>query len=68
VVDWSNALEDPVQRQFIPMKSSTLPDYPMLALDSLNEENDSPVKGLVHRYYEKALFLGELRLELKSRI
>jgi Lysine 2,3-aminomutase len=34
-----------------------LPDHPKLALDSLHEEADSPVKGLVHRYPDKALFL-----------
>jgi len=61
VVDWSNALHDPIRRQFIPMGSSAMPDHPMLTLDSLNEEGDSPVKGLVHRYPEKALFIGKLR-------
>jgi lysine 2,3-aminomutase len=58
VVDWNNAIADPIRRQFIPMKSSAMPDHPMLTLDSLNEEGDSPVKGLVHRYPDKALFLG----------
>jgi lysine 2,3-aminomutase len=62
VIDWNNALEDPIRRQFIPMKSSAMPDHPMLTLDSLNEEDDSPVKGLVHRYPDKALFLGNLSL------
>ena len=59
VIDWSNAVEDPVRRQFIPMKSSALPDHPKLTMDSLNEEYDSPVNGLVHRYPDKALFLGK---------
>lgn len=36
-----------------------LPDHPKLTLDSLHEEADSPVKGLVHRYPDKALFLRE---------
>jgi lysine 2,3-aminomutase len=58
VVDWGNALDDPIRRQFIPMKSSALPDHRMLTFDSLHEEGDSPVKGLVHRYADKALFLG----------
>ncbi|KAF3931356.1 hypothetical protein ABW20_dc0104819 [Dactylellina cionopaga] len=40
------------------MKSSLLPDHPMLSLDSLNETHDSPVPGLVHRYPDKALFLA----------
>lgn len=34
-----------------------LPDHPKLTLDSLHETADSPVKGLVHRYPDKALFL-----------
>lgn len=34
-----------------------VPDHPKLSLDSLHEEADSPVKGLVHRYPDKALFL-----------
>lgn len=34
-----------------------VPDHPKLTLDSLHEEADSPVKGLVHRYPDKALFL-----------
>jgi lysine 2,3-aminomutase len=34
-----------------------IPDHPKLTLDSLHEEADSPVKGLVHRYPDKALFL-----------
>jgi lysine 2,3-aminomutase len=59
VIDWNNAFDDPVRRQFIPMKSSAMPDHPMLTLDSLHEEDDSPVKGLVHRYTDKALFLGK---------
>lgn len=65
VIDWNNPLEDPIRRQFIPMKSSTLPDHPMLTMDSLNEENDSPVNGLVHRYPDKALFLGKSSLSVK---
>jgi lysine 2,3-aminomutase len=41
------------------MKSVMKPDHPKLTLDSLHEEADSPVKGLVHRYPDKALFLRE---------
>jgi lysine 2,3-aminomutase len=59
VIDWCNPFDDPVRRQFLPMKSSTIDDHPMLELDSLHEEGDSKVKGLVHRYPDKALFLGE---------
>lgn len=58
VIDWENPLEDPVRRQFIPLGSSLLSDHPKLSLDSLHEEADSPVPGLVHRYPDKALFLA----------
>ncbi|KDR69051.1 hypothetical protein GALMADRAFT_77828 [Galerina marginata CBS 339.88] len=58
VIDWSNPINDPVRRQFIPMKNELVPNHPRLKLDSLNEEHDSPVKGLVHRYPTKALFLA----------
>ncbi|KAG6362097.1 hypothetical protein INS49_010326 [Diaporthe citri] len=34
-----------------------VPDHPKLSLDSLHEDADSVVKGLVHRYPDKALFL-----------
>jgi lysine 2,3-aminomutase len=57
-IDWSNPLDDPLRRQFIPMKSSQVQDHPKLTLDSLHEADDSPVKGLVHRYPDKVLFLG----------
>ncbi|CAK7233318.1 hypothetical protein SCUCBS95973_008554 [Sporothrix curviconia] len=56
-IDWSNPRNDPVFRQFIPVKSRMLPDHPKLTLDSLDEHADSPVSGLVHRYTDKALFL-----------
>ncbi|KAK4189724.1 putative L-lysine 2,3-aminomutase [Podospora australis] len=56
-VNWKDPRHDPVVRQFLPMKSMLMADHPKLALDSLHEEADSPVKGLVHRYADKALFL-----------
>lgn len=55
LVDWSNALVDPIRRQFIPLKSSLKPDHPQLTLDSLHETRDSPVPGLVHRYPDLVL-------------
>lgn len=58
MIDWARPLEDPLRRQFIPMKSFLVEDHPRLSLDSLNEVHDSPVQGLVHRYPDKALFLG----------
>lgn len=63
-VDWSNPLSDPLRRQFIPMKSSFVPDHPKLGLDSLHEAVDSPVPSLVHRYPDKVLFLGELKISM----
>jgi lysine 2,3-aminomutase len=57
LVDWSNPYDDPIRRQFIPVASALLPDHPRLTLDSLHEQADSPVAGLVHRYVDKALFL-----------
>ncbi|KAK3936076.1 hypothetical protein QBC46DRAFT_37672 [Diplogelasinospora grovesii] len=56
-VNWNDPRHDPIIRQFLPMKSAMIPDHPKLKLDSLHEEADSPVKGLVHRYADKALFL-----------
>jgi len=56
-IDWSNPYADPIRRQFIPLASTALPDHPRLTLDSLHEQEDSPVRGLTHRYVDKALFL-----------
>ncbi|KAH6630835.1 hypothetical protein B0J18DRAFT_113383 [Chaetomium sp. MPI-SDFR-AT-0129] len=56
-INWLDPRNDPIARQFLPLKSRMIPDHPKLALDSLHEEADSPVKGLVHRYPDKALFL-----------
>ncbi|KAL9619441.1 MAG: hypothetical protein Q9160_005952 [Pyrenula sp. 1 TL-2023] len=60
LIDWTNPLNDPLLRQFVPLGSQIAPDHPRLRLDSLDETADSPVKGLVHRYTNKALFLGRL--------
>ncbi|MDQ2866381.1 MAG: KamA family radical SAM protein [Candidatus Eremiobacteraeota bacterium] len=57
LMDWNDPVNDPIRRQFIPLASSLLPDHPRLTLDSLHEQDDSPVPGLVHRYVDKALFL-----------
>jgi lysine 2,3-aminomutase len=57
LIDWSDPLHDPVRTQFLPLRSQQLPDHPMLRFDSLNEQVDSPVPGLTHRYEDKALFL-----------
>ena len=58
LIDWSNPYEDPLRRQFIPLGSTRLPDHPKLRFDSLDEQGDSPVPGLTHRYPDKALFLA----------
>jgi lysine 2,3-aminomutase len=57
LIDWNDPVNDPIRRQFIPLASTLLPDHPRLTLDSLHEQDDSPVPGLVHRYVDKALFL-----------
>ncbi len=57
LIDWAAPYEDPLRIQFIPVKSSLLPDHPKLGLDSLHEQADAPVPGLTHRYPDKALFL-----------
>lgn len=58
LIDWSRPYEDPLCRQFLPMKSRQLPDHPKLMLDSLQEVRDSPTPGLTHRYPDKVLFLA----------
>ena len=57
LIDWDHPLEDPLRIQFVPVGSKLLPDHPNLVLDSLNEQADSPVPGLTHRYFDRALFL-----------
>lgn len=58
LIDWDNPYDDPIRRQFIPTAATREPDHPMLTFDSLGEQNDSPVDGLVHRYRDKVLFLA----------
>jgi lysine 2,3-aminomutase len=57
LIDWENPYADPIRIQFIPVASRLLPDHPKVGLDSLHEQADAPVPGLVHRYPDKALFL-----------
>jgi lysine 2,3-aminomutase len=40
-IDWRNALNDPLRKQFIPLRSTLLPNHEQLTLDSLHEEDDS---------------------------
>jgi len=58
LIDWNDPFRDPIRTQFMPLASQQAPDHPMLRLDSLNEQGDSPVPGLTHRYRDKALFLA----------
>ncbi|MBX3730147.1 MAG: KamA family radical SAM protein [Candidatus Sumerlaeia bacterium] len=58
LMNWDDPCNDPIRRQFIPLASHSTPDHPELHLDTLNEQNDSPVFGLTHRYPDKALFLA----------
>lgn len=57
LVNWEDPIHDPIRTQFLPLRSQQMPDHPMLQLDSLHEQEDSPVPGLTHRYRDKALFL-----------
>lgn len=58
LIDWKQAISDPLRRQFIPLDSELLPDHPMVGLDSLHEMKDLKVPGVIHRYSDKALFLA----------
>src|SRR6266478_1304412 len=57
LIDWSDPYQDPIRTQFLPVASQQVPNHPELRLDSLDEQKDSPVPGLTHRYPDKALFL-----------
>lgn len=59
-IHWNNALDDPVRRQFLPLSSSLIPDAAQVTNDSLEETNDSLAPGLIQRYPDRALFLGEV--------
>jgi lysine 2,3-aminomutase len=57
MVDWDNAHEDPIRRQFLPMISEIEADHACMTIDSLEERNTTPAPNLVHRYPDKVLFL-----------
>jgi lysine 2,3-aminomutase len=48
--------EDPIRRQVIPTDAEMVPFTAMME-DSLAEDRDSPVPGLVHRYPDRVLML-----------
>src|ERR1700683_2360976 len=35
LIDWTDPVNDPIRRQFVPLASALLPDHPRLTLDSL---------------------------------
>jgi lysine 2,3-aminomutase len=49
--------KDPIYRMAVP-SGKELYDPPFLSDDPLGEEADSPVKGLVHRYNDRALIIS----------
>lgn len=57
LMNWDDPYACPLRKQFIPIGGQLLADHPMLDLDSLHEQEDSPVAGLTHRYADKVLFL-----------
>src|SRR5271166_551193 len=56
-IDWSDTENDPIRRQFLPMRCEQEDDHPCLEIDSLAERQHSPVTSIVHRYPDKVLFL-----------
>ena len=58
LMDWKDPVNCPIRKQFLTLESHLQPDHPMMRFDSLNEQEDAPVKGLTHRYEDKALFLA----------
>src|SRR5262249_20322766 len=57
LMNWDDPYACPLRRQFLPVSDQICEDHPLLDLDSLHEQADSPVPGLTHRYRDKALFL-----------
>lgn len=57
LIDWQDPYHCPLRTQFLPVGCRFMADHPKLRLDSLHEQDDAVVPGLVHRYFDKALFL-----------
>jgi len=57
LINWKNPKEDPLRKQFLPLGSQFIEEHPFYKSDSLNEDYDSPVPMLTHRYSDKVLFL-----------
>ena len=60
-IDWTDPYDDPIRRHSS-RSLAARPDHPRLTFDSLHEQHDSPVPGLIHRYADKALFLASANL------
>ncbi|BBH32472.1 KamA family radical SAM protein [Pseudomonas sp. St290] len=58
LIDWDNPYLDPLRRQFLPLASEISIDHPMVKLDPMGEQDDSPAPGLTHRYPDRVLFLA----------
>ncbi|KAK7757712.1 hypothetical protein SLS62_000090 [Diatrype stigma] len=67
-INWEDPANDPIFRQFIPLSSILEKDHPMSKYDSLHEKGDTAVSNLVHRYPDKALFLGKLDVHLNKMV
>lgn len=57
LMNWSDPVNCPMRKQFLPIGSQFLPDHPYYEADSLHEDMDSPVPTITHRYHDKVLFL-----------
>lgn len=58
LIDWNNALNDPLRIQFIPLASTRCEEHPFAKLDSLRESFNAPIPGVIHRYPDRVLFLA----------
>lgn len=57
LIDWREARDDPIRRQFVPLGSERLPDHPRLGQDAMVEDVETPVPGLLHGHPDRVLFL-----------
>ncbi len=58
LIEEENLLSDPIGRQFIPDPREITVKSQLSSADPLHEHNYSPVKGLIHRYRDRALILA----------
>lgn len=57
LIDWNDPEHDPIRKQFLPLGTQFIENHPFYKEDSLNEDVDSPVPMLTHRYNDKVLLL-----------